>query len=114
MNYILETQASYARKNIDQRLEDFIDAVNNDKSLSPDTKGQLIFLRCTHAWELTSITSKFRQQLSRSLYIHPEVERRIRLLDISIQHWARLLDINTLFLCNFYRTHLISMPELNA
>ncbi|MEH2199146.1 hypothetical protein [Nostoc sp.] len=100
MNYILETQASYARKNIEQRLEDFIDAVDNDKSLSPDIKDQLVFLISADACELTSITSKFRQQLSISPYIHPEVERRIRLLDISIQHWARLLDINTLFLCN--------------
>ncbi|MBN3883013.1 MULTISPECIES: hypothetical protein [unclassified Nostoc] len=102
MNYILETQASYARKNIAQRLEDCSDAVDNDKSLSSYIKDQLVFLISADACELTSITSKFRQQLSISPYIHPEVERRIRLLDISIQHWARLLDINTLFLCNFY------------
>ncbi|MEH2316491.1 hypothetical protein [Nostoc sp.] len=102
MNYILETQANYAMKNIEQRLEDFLDAVDNDKSLSPDIKDQLVHLRYTPAWELTSITSKFIQQLSISPYIHPEVERRILLLYISIQHWARLLDINTLFLCNFY------------
>ncbi|MEH2293663.1 hypothetical protein [Nostoc sp.] len=102
MNYILETQANYARKNIEQRLEDFLDAVDNDKSLNPDIKDQLVHLRYADAWELTSITSKFRQQLSRSPYIDPEVERRIRLLDISTQHWARFLDINTLFLCNFY------------
>ncbi|MEH2281176.1 MAG: hypothetical protein V7K90_07500 [Nostoc sp.] len=102
MNYILETQASYARKNIAQRLEDCSDAVDNDKSLSSYIKDQLVFLISADACELTSITSKFSQQLSISPYIHPEVERRIRLLDISIQHWARLLDINTLFLCNFY------------
>lgn len=102
MNYILKTQASDAKKNIEQRLEDFIDTVDNDKSLSPDIKDQLVFLRYGDACELTSITSKFRQQLSISPYIHPEVERRIRLLDISIQHWTRLLNINTLFLCNFY------------
>ncbi|MBN3870090.1 hypothetical protein [Nostoc sp. JL33] len=101
MNYILETQASYARKNIEQRLEDFIHAVDNHKSLSPDIKDQLVFLRYADACELTSLTSKFKQQLSISPYIHPEVQRRIRLLDISIQHWARLLDINTLFWCNF-------------
>ncbi|MDZ8222941.1 MULTISPECIES: hypothetical protein [unclassified Nostoc] len=101
MNYI-ETQASYARKNIEQRLENFIDAVDNDKSLSPDIKDQLVFLRYADACELTSITSKFRQQLSISPYIHSEVEKRIGLLDISIQHWARLLDINTLFLCNHF------------
>ncbi|WP_375500896.1 hypothetical protein [uncultured Nostoc sp.] len=101
MNYILETQASYARKNIAQRLEDCSDAVDNDKSLSSDIKDQLVFLISADACELTSITSKFRQQLLISPYIHPEVERRIRLLDISIQHWARLLNINTLFLCNF-------------
>ncbi|MEH1842980.1 MAG: hypothetical protein V7L20_30655 [Nostoc sp.] len=100
MNYI-EIQASYARKNIEQRLEDFINAVNNDKSLSLDIKEQLDFLKYAYAWELTSIVSKFRQQLSISPYIHPEVEIRIRLLDISIQNWARFLDINTLFLCDF-------------
>ncbi|MEH2304598.1 hypothetical protein [Nostoc sp.] len=102
MNYILKTQASSARKIIEQRLEDFSDAVDNDKNLSPDIKDQLVFLRYGDACELTSITSKFRQQLSRSLDIHPEVERKIRLLDISIQHCAKFLDINTLFMCNFY------------
>ncbi|MCC5650702.1 hypothetical protein LC609_12830 [Nostoc sp. XA013] len=102
MNYILQTQASYARKNIYQRVEDFSDAVDNDKSLSPDIKDQLVYLRYADACELTSITSKFRQQLSISPCIHPEVERRIRLLDISIQRWARLLNINNLFLCDFY------------
>ncbi|MEH2079653.1 MAG: hypothetical protein V7K89_06465 [Nostoc sp.] len=104
MNYILETQASYARKNIDQRLEDFSDAVDNDKSLSSDIKDQLVFLRCADTCQLTSITTKFRQQLSRSPYIHPEVERTIRLLDYSILHWARFLDVDTLFLCNQFFT----------
>ncbi|MEH1915367.1 hypothetical protein [Nostoc sp.] len=100
MNYILETQASYARKNINQRLEDFIDAVDNDKSLSSDIRDQLVYLRYGDACELTSITSKFRQQLSTSPYIPLEVERRIRLLDYSILHWAKFLDVNTLFLYN--------------
>ncbi|MDZ8240876.1 MAG: hypothetical protein RMZ69_27590 [Nostoc sp. ChiQUE01a] len=102
MNDILKTQASYANKNITQRLEDFVDAVDNDKSLSPDIKDQLVYLRYGDACELTFITSKFREQLSRSPYIHPEVERTIRFLEISIQHWAKLLNFNTLFVCNFY------------
>ena len=102
MNYILETQANYARKNIAQGLEDISDAIDKDKSLSSYIRDQFVFLIYGNACELRSITSKFRQQLSRSRYIHPEVERRIRLLDISIQHWARFLDINTLFLCNLY------------
>ncbi|WP_375471758.1 hypothetical protein [uncultured Nostoc sp.] len=101
MNYILETQASYARKNIEQRLEDFSDAVDNDKSLSSYIRDQLGYLRYSDAWELTSITSKFRQQLSISPYIHPEVERTIRLLNYSIHHWVRFLDVDTLFLYNF-------------
>jgi hypothetical protein len=96
MNYILEIQASYARKNIDQRLEDFSDAVDNDQSLSSYIRDQLVYLIYGDACELTSIISKFRQQLSRSNYIHPEVERRIRLLDYSILHWARFLDVDKL------------------
>ncbi|MEH1829661.1 MAG: hypothetical protein V7L22_30730 [Nostoc sp.] len=102
MNYILKTQASFAKKSIEQRLEDFIDAVDNDKKISPNIKDQLVFFRYSYAGELTSITSKFRQQLATIPYIHTEVERRIRLLDISIQHCAKFLDINTLFMCNFY------------
>ncbi|MFN6564840.1 MAG: hypothetical protein RMY28_034280 [Nostoc sp. ChiSLP01] len=103
MNHILKTQASHANKDITQRLEDFVDALDNDKSLRPDIKDQLVYLRYSDAWELTSITSKFREQLSKSFYIHPEVERTILFLDISIQHWAKLLDVNTLFVCNFYK-----------
>ncbi|MDF5707164.1 MAG: hypothetical protein PUP90_05650 [Nostoc sp. S4] len=102
MNYIFKTQASYANKDITQTLEDFIDAVDNDKSLSSYIKDQLVYLRYGDACELTSITSKFREQLSRSPHIHPEVERTIRFLDISIQHWAKLLNVNTLFVYNIY------------
>ncbi|MEH1898648.1 MAG: hypothetical protein V7K94_25770 [Nostoc sp.] len=91
MNYILKTQASSAKKSIEQRLEDFSDAVDNDKNLSPNIKDQLVFLRYGDACELTSITSKFRQQLATSPYIHAEVERRIRLLDISIQTLCKIL-----------------------
>ncbi len=34
MNYILKTQASYLNKDMTQRLEDFVDAVVNDKRLA--------------------------------------------------------------------------------
>jgi hypothetical protein len=93
--------STYARKMICTRLEDVIDLANKDKSLSPDIQDQLVYLTLNEAWELTLITNKFRQQLQRSLHIHYELERAIRMLEYSIQYVAMFFDINTLFICTF-------------
>ncbi|RCJ23833.1 hypothetical protein A6770_28875 [Nostoc minutum NIES-26] len=101
MNYTLEIQAMYARKCLDQKLEDVLNAAAKDKSLSPNILGQLEYLRWNEADQLTWITIKFRQQIQKSPYMHQEVERAIRLLEYSIRHFAMFFDVDTLFMCSF-------------
>ncbi|MCF4966157.1 hypothetical protein [Nostoc sp. CMAA1605] len=91
----------HARKWVIQRLENVLDVASKDNSLSSNIRDQLTYLRTNEAYQLTKIANKFRQELQKSNYIHPELERAIRLLEIDIQHYAKFLSVDTLFMYNF-------------
>lgn len=99
MNYT--AQVIDARKNLNQRLDDILDATDKDKNLSPEIKDKITYLRCNEASELASIALKFRQQLQGSKGIYLEVERAIRFLEYSIQHYSHFLNVNRLFITVF-------------
>lgn len=90
--------ANDARKRLNQGLDNVEDEVIKDNILSSDIKDSIVLLRANEAWQLTTITDKFRQELQRSTYRHLEVEIAIRLLEYYIQHYARTFNVDTLFI----------------